>query len=93
MADLHIWIRKDSTGFYVGELDAFGVSETIVDVQARLPVGQTALDKATSARPSDAPVIADPRMPAARTKWAAASVTQKTDAMQAIAIALGLQDP
>ena len=92
--DLHIWIRN-AAGKYAGELDAYGTSETIANVQARLAPGLTALDKATNARPPDAatPAVTDPRITQSKMTWAAAPAAMKTDALQALAIMLGIQDP
>ncbi len=92
MADLRLWIRNEA-GKYAGELEAFGTSETIADVQARLEAGLTALDKKTNARPPNATPAADPRSNQAKAKWAAAPPTVKNDAMVALALALGIEDP
>ncbi len=92
MADLNIWIRN-AAGKYAGELDAFGTSETIADVQARLAAGLTALDKATNTRPPNATPAADPRITQAKAKWAAAPAAVKNDAMVALALMLGIEDP
>ena len=92
MTDLHLWIRN-AAGKYAGELDTYGTSESIADVQARLAAGLTALDKATNARPPDATPAADPRITQARAKWAAAPAATKTDVMRAIALMLGIEDP
>ena len=92
MADLHIWIRN-AAGNYAGELDAYGATETIADVQARLAAGLTALDKATNARPPDAAAIIAANTTQAKAKWAAAPAASKTDALRAIALMLGIENP
>jgi len=91
VADLYLWIRN-AAGKYAGELDAFGTTETIADVQARLAAGLTALDKATNARPPDA-AATNPRLVQAKAKWAAAPAATKTEALGAMALMLGIEDP
>jgi len=94
VADLHLWIRN-AAGKYAGELDVYGTSETIADVQARLAAGLTALDKATNARPPDAvtQAVIDPRITQAKMTWAAAPEATKTPTLVSIAVMLGIVDP
>ena len=93
MAKVAYWLRHISDGTYAGEGREEGENVTLVTIQARQPTGIVAIDAETNPRPPNPAAPTDQRKTQAKAKWAAAPLAVKNDAMIAIALMLGIEDP
>ena len=93
MTTIHYYVRRNSNNTYAGEGTESRDGLTLAMIQSRMPAGFTALDADTGARPPDPPIVPDPRITQAKAKWAAAPAAVKNDAMIALALMLGIEDP
>jgi hypothetical protein len=103
MNTIHYYVRRDLDGVCVGEGTETRDGLVLADIQARVPVGCTALDAATSPRPPDPPP--DPKaitptafQQRAQTAWAlpelttAEQVRKTLELTKVLVIALRMRD-
>ena len=93
MARVIYWLRRINDGTYAGEGREEGENVTLATIQDRQPAGIAAIDAETNPRPPNSAPLIDKRITQAKAKWAAAPAAAKNDAMVAIALMLGIEDP